>query len=33
MIEYCPVCGEKLVRKDGEADYFCENENCKARKL
>ena len=33
MIEYCPVCGEKLVRREGEADYFCENENCKARKL
>ena len=33
MIENCPICGEKITRKDGEADYFCENENCKARKL
>lgn len=33
MISNCPVCGEKIVRKEGEADYFCENENCKARRL
>lgn len=33
MIEYCPVCGSKLVRNDGEADYFCLNPNCKARIL
>ena len=33
MISNCPSCGEKLIRRDGEADYFCENENCKARKL
>lgn len=33
MIDKCPICGEPIFRKDGEADYFCENENCKARKL
>lgn len=33
MIRVCPSCGGDLIRKDGEADYFCENENCKARKL
>ena len=33
MIDKCPVCGSDLSRKDGEADYYCENENCKARKL
>lgn len=33
MIETCPVCGSKLVRKDGEADYFCLNEECSARKV
>ncbi len=33
MIQNCPSCGSPLIRKDGEADYFCENENCKARKL
>lgn len=33
MISNCPICGEKLVRRENEADYYCENENCKARKL
>lgn len=33
MIATCPVCGEKIIRKEGEADYFCVNENCKARRL
>lgn len=33
MIENCPICGSKLVRKDGEADYFCLNEDCRARKV
>ena len=33
MIDKCPVCGSDLSRKEGEADYYCENENCKARKL
>ena len=33
MIKCCPVCGEKLVRKEGEADYFCLNEDCSARKV
>lgn len=33
MIKTCPVCGGVLTRKEGEADYFCLNENCKARKL
>ena len=33
MIDKCPVCGSVLCRKEGEADYYCENENCKARKL
>ena len=31
MIENCPMCGSKLVRKAGQADYFCLNENCPAR--
>lgn len=29
--ENCPVCGSKLVRLEGEADYFCPNPNCPAR--
>ena len=31
MISECPMCGSKLVRRDGQADYFCLNENCPAR--
>ena len=26
FIEYCPVCGSKLVRYEGEAAYYCPNE-------
>ncbi len=26
FIEHCPVCGTKLVRKEGEAKHFCPNE-------
>lgn len=33
MIKTCPICGENLIRKEGEADYFCVNDNCKARVL
>lgn len=33
MIENCPVCGSKLVRKPGEADHYCLNQNCKARNI
>jgi DNA ligase (NAD+) len=33
MITTCPICGEKLVRKEQEADYFCVNEECSARKI
>jgi DNA ligase (NAD+) len=33
MIERCPVCDSVLVRKDGEADYYCLNPNCEAKHL
>ena len=33
MISSCPVCGEPLLRKEGEADYFCVNDECPARKV
>ena len=33
MIEECPICGSKIIRKDGEADYFCPNEECAARNV
>ncbi len=32
MIEVCPYCKEKLVRKEGEAGHFCVNDNCEGRK-
>ncbi len=31
MIDNCPKCGEPLLRKFGEADYYCLNEECPAR--
>ena len=33
MLEYCPICHTKIVRKDTEADYYCPNEMCPARKI
>ncbi|MDD6302254.1 MAG: NAD-dependent DNA ligase LigA [Bacillales bacterium] len=33
MIKNCPSCNSILVRKENEADYFCLNENCPARKV
>ena len=33
MIDECPECGSKLVKKEGQVDYFCENENCPSRKI
>ena len=33
MIENCPCCNSKLVRIEGEADYYCQNPNCKDRIL
>ena len=26
FIEDCPVCGTKLVRKEGEAQHYCQND-------
>ena len=31
MIDSCPMCGSKLVKKD--ANYFCENNNCSRRNI
>ena len=31
MIENCPMCGTKLIKKD--AMHFCPNENCASRKI
>ncbi len=29
--EKCPVCGTKVLRTEGEVDYFCVNANCPAK--
>ena len=33
MITTCPICHTHLIRKDGEADYFCPNNSCDGRKI
>ena len=31
MISHCPVCFEKLVRNESEADHYCINNKCEGR--
>lgn len=33
MIDNCPICGSKLIRKENESAYFCLNKDCDARKI
>ena len=33
MIDNCPICGSKLVKKEGEIAYFCLNTDCDARNI
>ena len=33
MIDKCPICGTKIIRKEEEADYYCPNNDCPARKI
>lgn len=33
MIDTCPICGSKIIRKQEEADYFCPNDECPARNV
>lgn len=33
MIKNCPICGSKIVREEGTADYFCLNKECPARNI
>lgn len=33
MITKCPICSSFLVKKEEQADYFCPNEHCPARKI
>lgn len=32
MIEYCPVCNQKLIRAKDEAVHYCVNKECPGRK-
>lgn len=31
MITDCPMCNSKLIKKEGQVDYYCPNEKCPAR--
>jgi len=31
MISECPICNTKLIKKEGQVDYYCPNELCPAR--
>lgn len=33
MIENCPICGTKLIKKENEVAYFCTNPLCDARNI
>ncbi len=33
MISNCPICNTELIRKTGEADYYCPNNNCDAKHM
>ncbi len=33
MATNCPICGEKLVRKEEESAWYCLNKNCDARNI
>ena len=33
MINTCPICGSNLTKEETQADYFCLNEKCPARKV
>ncbi|MCD7894207.1 MAG: NAD-dependent DNA ligase LigA [Erysipelotrichaceae bacterium] len=33
MIDTCPYCGSKLIRKDNEAAYYCLNKDCDSKKI
>ena len=33
MIEFCPVCKSKLIKKESEAHHYCPNEKCPARNM
>ena len=33
MITECPMCHEKIVKNDGNVDYYCVNPNCPRRNI
>jgi len=33
MITNCPMCNTPLIKKEGQVDYFCPNNNCPARHI
>ena len=33
MIENCPVCQSKLIKKESEANHYCPNDKCPARNI
>ena len=33
MITNCPMCDTKLVKKEGQVDYYCPNDKCPARHI
>jgi len=33
MIDVCPICHSKLIKKPDQVDWFCSNESCPARNI
>lgn len=33
MIDTCPMCNTKLIKKEGQVDYYCPNTKCPARSV
>ncbi len=33
MIKECPMCNTPLIKKEGQVDYYCPNNNCPARHI
>ena len=33
MIKNCPICDTKLIKKEGQVDYYCPNDKCPARSI
>lgn len=33
MIKECPICGSTIVRNDAEANYYCINPHCDAKRI